>query len=64
MLQLHKRGIIHKDLKTSNVLVSHYKTRHDIVSSNHCKLIVPFVVDYKCLMSVVGTGGWKTPEIL
>ncbi|KAG0627619.1 hypothetical protein M758_2G215900 [Ceratodon purpureus] len=54
MSWLQSRGIVHRDLKASNVLIQ----VHDD-GSLQC-----FVADYECSIGVVGTGLFRAPEIL
>jgi len=53
MDKLHKKGIIHRDLKAANILL------HPIE-----KNLGVLVVDFECSSGVVGTGFWRAPEIL
>jgi len=62
MWVLHKQGILHKDLKAANILVSGGPTRaksHDDVMDN-----IISVSDFEDSMGVVGSGWWRAPEIL
>ena len=53
-LQLHNHGMVHRNLKASNMLVKEYK-------STWPKLLA---YDYECSIGVVGTGFFRAPEIL
>ncbi|KAG0598757.1 hypothetical protein M758_12G098600 [Ceratodon purpureus] len=55
MNQLHSYGIVHRDLKASNVLVK---------TSSHGKYTYCSVADFECSIGVVGTRFWRAPEIL
>ncbi|KAG0587645.1 hypothetical protein KC19_2G180100 [Ceratodon purpureus] len=55
MNQLHSYGIVHRDLKASNVLVE---------SSPSGKYIYCYVSDYESSVGVIGTGFWRALEIL
>ncbi|KAG0598874.1 hypothetical protein M758_12G107700 [Ceratodon purpureus] len=56
MNQLHSYGIVHRDLKASNVLVK--------TSGPHGNYLYCLVADFESSVGVVGTGFWRAPEIL
>ncbi|KAG0562320.1 hypothetical protein KC19_9G136800 [Ceratodon purpureus] len=62
MWVLHKQGILHKDLKAANILVSGdptcTKAKDDVMDN------IISVSDFECSMGVVGSGLWRAPEIL
>lgn len=62
MEQLHKKNILHRDLKASNVLIAfdRKKTRNPSSESEFSCAIA----DYECSVGVVGTGFWRAPEVL
>jgi len=51
MRSLHQRGIFHRDLKASNVLLRE--------AAGSC-----VVADFETSMGVLGTGFWRAPEVL
>ncbi|KAG0554246.1 hypothetical protein KC19_12G076300 [Ceratodon purpureus] len=55
LAQLHEAGVVHRDIKASNVL------KGDNFLNG---LGATFVIDYECSVGVVGTGFWRAPEIL
>jgi len=58
MMTLHELGILHRDLKASNVLMQLDSTVDKIgIDSGR-------VADFECSVGVVGTGFWRAPEIL
>lgn len=59
MLELHQRGVIHRDLKASNVLVDSGYGVDPRDETFECK-----IADFESSVGVVGTGFWRAPEIL
>ena len=53
---LHNHGIVHRDLKASNVLVHEYKSCFPKWWLH--------IADYECSVGVVGTGFFRAPKIL
>lgn len=58
MMTLHELGILHQDLKASNVLMQLDSTMGKIGMDSGR------VADFECSVGVVGTAFWRAPEIL
>jgi serine/threonine protein kinase len=77
MKSLCMKGIIHKDLKASNILVSpvdykegirefriHHSRRDELKEDLAYDTFLAYVGDYESSDGVVGTGFWRPPEVL
>lgn len=67
MLKLHDHGILHRDLKASNVLVKILSSRGSYILNDFDKSHKGYmldVADFESSMGVVGTGFWRAPEVL
>jgi serine/threonine protein kinase len=52
---MHKAGVLHRDIKASNVL---------LLDQTFDSTLVPTLIDFECSLGVAGTGFWRAPEIL
>lgn len=59
MRYLHEQGILHKDMKASNVLVNVSKERGGLLLPYECH-----IADFETSRGVKGTGFWRAPEVL
>jgi hypothetical protein len=53
--QMHEAGVLYRDIKASNVLLTGL-CYEDGEFSN--------IIDFECLVGVIGTGFWRAPEVL
>ncbi|KAG0588028.1 hypothetical protein KC19_2G209800 [Ceratodon purpureus] len=56
MHNLHKRDIMHRDIRAANLLVTH-------ITSNE-KIYAIAIADFDGCKGVIGTGFWRAPEVL
>jgi serine/threonine protein kinase len=64
MRNLHRRKILHRDLKASNILIHNSSTRHDPSRTDSASEFRCVVADFECSVGVVGTRFWRAPKIL
>jgi hypothetical protein len=64
MRNLHRRKILHPDLKASNILIHNSSTRHDPSRTDSASEFRSYVADFECSVGVVGTRFWRAPKIL
>ncbi|KAG0614539.1 hypothetical protein M758_6G185000 [Ceratodon purpureus] len=71
MQELHELGIIHRDLKSSNILIWDMGFDNSGQCLDDGRIFDPLhddfacnVADFECSIGVVGTGYWRAPEIL
>nr|XP_024397831.1 uncharacterized protein LOC112293033 [Physcomitrium patens]PNR38202.1 hypothetical protein PHYPA_021313 [Physcomitrium patens] len=64
MKQLHRKKILHKGLKASNVLIKLDARKRHLPDPSHASKFSCLVADYECSVGVTGTGFWRAPEVL
>ncbi|KAG0617898.1 hypothetical protein M758_4G023200 [Ceratodon purpureus] len=60
MLLLHTINVLHRDLKTSNILCNDF----NVDQIGRTRRITMHLADYESSIGVSGTGFWRAPEIL